>query len=279
MGWSGQWPGDWPIYDNPIDQFIYDPANIRYVHAPPLRLRLDNAHVNGEGKDSIEPGRSTVLRCELPWYRPVLDGIYAPQRLVIYRRENDGVNWGPWEKPYNGLMYIDGSVEYEPDGIFTIGVNEQTLNDEARLIVCPPLVRNNYYQYAAHVEGGGVHGTYLDYLSEVIYSETLLRYGHEDFPPHIDAPLVPRQTPVKAAHMLEMQERTNFLLAWYKKAQVQFSPIVAEITSLALWTQHVKEIRAALDKITPEPVEWLDIPANQPRADVMEQIREVIMSL
>ena len=274
------YPDDWPLFENPIEQFAHDPGDIRYVHAPPLRLYVDNPYVNGEGEDNVSPDGSTVLRCELPYYHPLKDGIYAPQRLEIYRREStDGVNWGAWEKPYNGLMYIDGTQSYEPWEKFTIGSNWQTLNKEARLIVCPPLVRDNYYQFAANVEGGGVVGTYLQYVSEYVYSENLLRYGHADFPPHIDAPLVPRETPIKAAHMLEMQERTNILRDFYKLPLAEFSPIVAELTPLALWKQHVEEIRAALDEITPEPVAWLDVPVNQPRADVMEQIREVIMSL
>lgn len=267
------------VYPNPWDSYDAEGGDISLIFDAPLRLRVDMPYVNGGGTDDLwAEGASTVLRCELPTF---IKGDSTPTWLWYYRRESsDRENWSGWERFLTFTPTIDGSVEYDEWDVFQLGYNTKTGLREARLRVVPPETRDHYYQYCVAIAGPPTNNAVYGVSgSEYTLSENCLRYGHVEFGPYIDDPLVPRETPIKAAHMLEMQERTNILRDFYKLPLAEFSPIVAELTPLALWKQHVEEIRAALDEITPEPVAWMDVPVNQPRADVMEQIREVIMSL
>lgn len=267
------------VYPNPWDSYDTEGGDINIIFEAPLRLRLDEPYLNGRGTDDpYGDGTWTWLRCELPTF---ITGESTPSWLWYYRRESaDRVNWGAWESFLNFTPTIDGSKEYDSWDIFHLGYSATTGLREARLRVVPPATRDHYYQYCVAIVGPptanaiyGVSG------SEYVLSENCLRYGHVEFGAYIDEPFVPGKTPVKAAHMLELQERVNVLRAFYGVPLAEFSPITAEITPLALWTQHVEEIRTALDGINPQTVEWLGIPLNCPRADVMAQLQAVINTL
>lgn len=102
--------------------------------------------------------------------------------------------------------------------------------------------------------------------------------GHDALPGFTDT-LIAYATPIKALHMQELQDRVATLRAFYGLSAYNFTTIVAGQTSLAGWTAHVLEIRAAIDEISTNHEAWLTIPKNSPRADVMQQLRNVVLSL
>ena len=79
--------------------------------------------------------------------------------------------------------------------------------------------------------------------------------------------------------MQELQERANTLRAFYGLAAYSFTNIVRGETGLKDWTAHVGEVRAAIDEISTEHDAWIDTPVNCPRADVIEQLRAVILAM
>lgn len=100
--------------------------------------------------------------------------------------------------------------------------------------------------------------------------------GLDDF---TDSPLVAGETHVKALHMQELQDRANSMRDFYHLPAYNFTPITDGVTDLKDWTAHVNEVRAAVDEITRDHAAWITISANCPRADVIEQLRAVILSI
>lgn len=103
--------------------------------------------------------------------------------------------------------------------------------------------------------------------------------GHAELEGFTDSPLVVGETHVKALHMQELQDRANTLRDFYRLSAYNFTPVTAGVTGLKDWTAHVNEIRAAVDEITTDHAAWLEIPVNCPRADVIEQLRAVILAI
>lgn len=102
--------------------------------------------------------------------------------------------------------------------------------------------------------------------------------GHDALEGFTDDPLTAGIF-VKALHMQELQDRVATLRTFYGLSAYSFTNVVAGQTSLAGWTTHVLEIRAAIDGIGASHETWLTITENKPRADVIQQLRDVILSL
>lgn len=103
--------------------------------------------------------------------------------------------------------------------------------------------------------------------------------GHAALEGFTDSPLVVGETYVKALHMQELQDRVNTLREFYGLPRYSFNAIVSRETDLKDWTAHVSEIRAAVDEISTAHDAWIAIPVNCPRADVIEQMRAVILAM
>ena len=174
----------------------------------------------------------------------------------VQRREStDGNNWGSWEN-------VPGSP------VTTTEMN-----------VSPPNTAGNYYQYQVRTRGSA--GS--NYYSGWVISINTLRRKWDAFGAWTDDPLVAGETPIKALHMQELQSRVNTLYAFYGLGTYNFTTITAGTTSLAGWTTHVNQIRAAIEDVcnasgkTHES--WILFSVNCPRADVMQQLRRVILAL
>lgn len=93
-----------------------------------------------------------------------------------------------------------------------------------------------------------------------------------------DDPLTAGETLVKAVHLTEMQEWVALLSEYADNGTPTFTAAVPGETSLALWLSQVEEIRSVLDVICPTHEDWIDVSVNCPRADVMTQLRSIIVS-
>ena len=96
---------------------------------------------------------------------------------------------------------------------------------------------------------------------------------------YTDPVLILRTTRVKAIHMLELQNNINALRVYYGLGNYPFTSIRAGYTSLAGWNDHIREMRTAIDAITTNHEEWLDLGYNAPRCDVLVQLRRVVAAL
>lgn len=177
----------------------------------------------------------------------------------VQRREStDGNNWGSWEN-------VPGSP------VTTTEMN-----------VSPPNTEGNYYQYQVRTRGSAGSNYYSDWVTGTT-GETTLRRDHDALAGFTDDPLIVNTSPVKALHMQELQSRANTLRTFYGLNAYNFTTITAGTTSLAGWTTHVNQIRAAIEDVcnasgkTHES--WISFSVNCPRADVIQQLRSVILAL
>lgn len=99
-----------------------------------------------------------------------------------------------------------------------------------------------------------------------------------DFSGWTDDPLVVGETFVKAVHMTELQQWAAVLSEYADNGTPTFTEAVPGETSLALWLSQVQEIRSVLDVVSPNHEAWIDVSVNCPRADVMTQLRKIIVA-
>lgn len=154
-----------------------------------------------------------------------------------------------------------------------------TTTTATSLSVAPPSTAGNYYKYRVRTMGAAGSSYYSGWKE----STNTLRRDHAPLAGFTDATLAAGTTPIKALHMQELQARVATLRAFYGLSAYSFTKIIAGQTSLAGWTAHVLEIRAALDEVANKAgkthAAWLTITENKPRADVMQQLRNVVLSL
>lgn len=128
-----------------------------------------------------------------------------------------------------------------------------------------------YYEYRWNVDHEGSR-KYKDVYLLIDYDPAL------DFSGWTDDPLVVGETFVKAVHMTELQQWTAVLSEYADNGTPTFTEAVPGETSLARWLSQVLEIRAVLDVISPNHETWIDVSVNCPRADVMTQLRKIIVA-
>ena len=101
------------------------------------------------------------------------------------------------------------------------------------------------------------------------------------------------QTKVKAAHITAIRTAVNVVRAYYGQASVSWNEdISAGKTGVKNWPFHILEIRRAIEPVITyingfdtvttfdvPAVSWLPIGTGRPRADVMAQIQNLLLSL
>ena len=120
---------------------------------------------------------------------------------------------------------------------------------------------------------------------EVIRTFNILPLPFEDITPNV--------TKVKAGHIMVLRAAVNIVRSYYNPLPVAWSEdIVAGRTTAKNWPFHVIELRKAIDAVIAlvnsfddspvfdvPPVTWLPIENGRPRADVMQQLHDVITLL
>lgn len=143
-----------------------------------------------------------------------------------------------------------------------------TNHAETYLSVEPSNTYGNYYWYRVRACGEV-------YVSDWKNCTHTLRRDHEPIPEFTDSTLTVRTTNVKAIHMTELQNVISMLLDFYGLEAQNMTNIVSGKTGLNAWTNHVNEIRSAVDFLTTYHDEWIEVPVNCPRADVVQQLRDI----
>lgn len=214
-----------------------------------------------------------------------VDNCGKPSFVHLAQTESNGppvtLSWGPGtagaENPITG--YRVWRVELLEDGKTPSSSLLENVCDYASDVfsaqVPPPVTIGYYYQYL--VETRGSFGDM--FCSELKHADNLLKKLKPPLESYTDPVLTAGQTRIKAVHMLELQENINVLRMAHGKDDYTFTTIQAGYTSLAGWTSHVAEMRAAIDEITTEHEAWIAITENRPTAAVIEQLRRVVDTL
>lgn len=164
---------------------------------------------------------------------------------IYYRDSSNGINWG------NETLYADaGNV--------------------ASYSVSPPAV--GYYRKYVVYSIGTVSGS--NSSGTVCYGSVYHYNGA-----FTDDPLVAGETHIKAVHMTELQELARIICACYDYFDISFNSVTAGVTSIGNWSQHVGEIRQAIDNLGISHENWIEISENRPSVSVMAQLRNVLMGI
>lgn len=105
--------------------------------------------------------------------------------------------------------------------------------------------------------------------------------------------IIANETHVKATHIQMLRTVVNTVRSYYTLSPVSWSEeIVAGKTTIKNWPFHITELRKAVELViitvnsfdsSPTfdipPVTWLPIGAGRPKADVMQQIQDLIQTL
>lgn len=218
-----------------------------------------NYNPTGRVSEPTSPKLSTTLSrdaVELSWGAGNAGTNNSVTGYDVQRRESsDGNSWGSWEKVPNSPVTT------------------------TKISVSPPNTAGSYYQFRVRTRGSA--GS--NYYSKWVTSTNTLRRKWDAFGAWTDDPLVVGETPIKAIHMQELQSRVNTLYSFYGLGTYNFTTITAGTASLAGWTTHVNQIRTAIEDVcnasgkTHES--WISFSVNCPRADVIQQLRRVILAL
>ena len=184
-----------------------------------------------------------------------------------------------WEGASNGVEndIIAYYIQYQ-DAVSDLAWPDTWIDLEtdwaaSTLIVSPPDEIGSYRKFRIQVKGTAGPDYYSDWLET---DAAILRKDMAPFEGFTDSELYPRTTKIKAIHMTEMQDRINNLLVFNGKEIYPFSAIIAGQTKLSGWTNHVVEIREAIDQLKTSHEPWIDILDNRPSTDVMMQLRDVM---
>ncbi|MCE5235833.1 MAG: hypothetical protein ABFC62_05870 [Clostridiaceae bacterium] len=105
--------------------------------------------------------------------------------------------------------------------------------------------------------------------------------------------LTPNVTTVKAAHIQQLRDAANTVRRYYGlPVQAWKEAVVGSKTPVWRWPLHIAEVRSAVDDIASlinahdasgaldvPPVGWVPFPPGRPRADLMRQIQDLILTL
>lgn len=197
---------------------------------------------------------------------------WAVVSKCISAGENVSLSWGAGSDGTNNAVSaykitysdsIDGS-SWSPEAVLaSVGVDVLTYS------VAPP--EAGYRRYFV-VSVGTVSGSDS---GAVIADKDICNIGDFEF---TDSVLTSGETRVKAVHMTELQDIAKIVCACFKGATPNLSDIVAGQTSLAGWSDHVGEVREALDGVGVTHADWIEIAENKPSAAVIQQLREVLLA-
>lgn len=147
--------------------------------------------------------------------------------------------------------------------------------EELSYRVTPPVSFGHYHKY--YVRTVGEAGA--AYASAWVECSGTLKKVRPALVSYTDSTITAGTTRIKAAHITELQTNVNRLRNSLGLASYSFTSLRAGYTSLAGWSAHVQELRAAIDEMDASHETWLAIPANSPTAAVMLQLRRVVAAI
>lgn len=236
---------------------------------------LSSVMLYGTDKLTVRPGYDATLTITYQEFTQC----GAPTVVTLAKTvaaENVSLSWeGATAGNGNAVTGYEVQRAESIDGVSWTAWAALAVVTDTAISVSPPETPGNFYKYRVRTRGTAGEA----YYSAWKVSANTLRKDHAPLEGFTDDPVAVDVTPVKALHMQELQARVATLRAFYGLPAFVFTTITAGETSLAGWTAHVMEIRAAIDEIGKARENWIEITENKPRADVIQQLREVVLSV
>ena len=178
---------------------------------------------------------------------------------IQYAKSTDGSTWGNWK----ALTTVTSTKESGSKSVTVTSYADY--GEYLKFRIC------------IHGEAGST------YCSAWKTSSNTVRRDHAPLTGFTDSTLTAGSTLIKAIHMTELQNRVNTLRTFYGLSAYGFTTITAGTTKLSGWTAHVGEMRTAIDQVCTASGKshetWINFTVNCPRADVIQQLRNVVLAL
>lgn len=175
------------------------------------------------------------------------------------------------ENPVTGYQV---QWRYSADGSAWGSWNDLSTTTATSLSVNPPTAFDSCFQYRVRTLGEAGPAFHSEWAESGV-----LRKVRPSMTEYTDPIIVGWETPVKAAHMLELQNNINALRVGLGLSPYTFTEIRAGYTSLAGWNGHVEEMRAAIDDFIPNHETWRTLGDNAPKAEAIMQLRRVVAAI
>ena len=183
-----------------------------------------------------------------------------------------------WEAGTGGnenlIIGYEVQCRYSADGSAWASWDDLATTTATSLSVNPPTAFDSCFQYRVRTMGEAGPSFYSDWVES-----GTLRKVRPSMTEYTDPIIVGWETPVKAAHMLELQNNINALRVGLGLSPYTFTEIRAGYTSLAGWNGHVEEMRAAIDDFIPNHETWRTLGDNAPKAEAIMQLRRVVAAI
>lgn len=225
---------------------------------------------------------SEYAKCSEGLYNPPIAQCTAPSGVsvsaITSKFENVTLSWQAGAGgAHNAASYYQIARRESTDGK-TWGAIEfyaKNVGNVTSYSVPPPDKYGRYFMYFVRLMGdaGG------EYASEWVQSANTLYHARPALVSYTDSTITAGKTRIKAAHITEMQTNVNRLRQGLGLPACSFASIRAGYTSLAGWSAHVAELRAAIDEMGITHEAWAAIQANSPTAAVMQQLRRVVAAI
>ena len=204
----------------------------------------------------------------------------APANLTLSSGTSSGdavtLSWsGGTGGDGNAFKHYEIARQASADGI-TWGDRETIATTTTKACtVHPPAAFGHLYKY--HVRTMGEAGE--TYASAWVECAATLKKVRPALLAYTDSTITAGATRIKAAHITEIQTNVNRLRQSLGLEAFAFAELRAGYTSLAEWSAHVAELRAAIDEMSAAHEAWEEITENRPTASAMLQLRRVVAAI
>ena len=192
-------------------------------------------------------------------------------------REAVRFSWGAGSNGNGGNNVTGYDVQYQDsaDGVtwpsaWTAAYGSPVAGTEMQ--IGPPATVGHYRRVRVRTRGSISE----EWHSSWVISTNTLRRKWDAFPAWTDPTLVAKSSHIRAVHLTEIQQRTNYVRAFFGISAYSFTSVKAGETKIAKWAALIGEMRAAIDGLMGTVNSWDTLEAGKPRIAHITQLRSVI---
>ncbi len=301
--WSGAVAGTSPIKQYVLQRSTSIMGNPLWTSYETLAIIVTSeTHGSYTAEASQTPGTSTRYRLS------VTDSLDAVSSYVVSNtiRKNSPPAVPVISSPVSGKSIYNPTPRFmlttgvEPDGQTQIvevkidsGEWHNSVDDPGMFSTSGYIGDNTKTVYQASTLVAGGHTVIFRCLDSVLLSPSIEVIRTFIVLPSPFETITANVTHVKAAHILALRTAVNTIRQYYGVATVSWDDEIAVTkTSIRDWPYHIMEVRAALEPVITminsfdtsstfdiPPLTWLPIGTGRPKADVVQQIQNLLLTM
>ena len=267
--------GDWTVYASGLTSNgsrVTPPSTAGHYRKFRVKAVGTKSGMDSDWLESSNMLRKDFTVCTAPETCSVSPTISTDTSTLSWSESEDG----------DGNTVTGYQIEYAYSEDGSVFGEWSALGESSALFITveAPDTAGAYYRY--RVRAIGTQGE--SYASAWTQSSNTLRKAHDTLDEFTDPVLISQVTPIKAIHITEMQDRVNTLLSFYGYDTVGFTSVIAGVTPISMWAEHITQIRDAIDSMQVTHDDWIELGStseneSHPTVDVIYQLRDIIMAI